>query len=224
LSSASVTDKAKKLIQRILIKNCVERDVSSQEVCHILMSHKLYTASGRDFVVLNTNVSSDWQPLNANNEDRKQGRSLIEKYMERPDNLENLSLWDAAKFHNCTSWSKLRKKCNIVRVFPKFNILKNREQFFRQKVLLHSSWRRETDLKAVSEEDASWESIYADRQIVVSDCNDLGDVPQIQPEEEFCDQNNEDNICNEDWMIASRLAQSGNIERVDLGRREIDAQ
>jgi hypothetical protein len=144
--SVSGSDRAKRAIHKILMKNCVERDISAQEVCHIMMGLKLFNAGGRNFVVVYAN-SSQWVPLsvNNNNDDNdtdsggcsQQGITFMQKYAERPEYLHTLCMWDVAKFYNVRNW-KLAKKQNVVRVFPRLKLLcddEKDEEFYRQNVI-----------------------------------------------------------------------------------------
>ena len=108
---------AKKVIHRLFMKCCAERDISAQEVCHSLLCLKLHCAGGRNFVSINTS-DKKWVQLESEDisEDgtSKRGRSLFEKYMERPDRLSDESLWKCAKKYNVDAWTPVQKP----RVFP----------------------------------------------------------------------------------------------------------
>ena len=228
-SSLNVSDKAKRAIHKILMKNCVERDISAQEVCHILMGSKLFSAGGRNFVVVYTNASK-WIPVAVNEAGENEsagnlrGKSFMQKYCERPKNLESTSLWDVAKYYNVRSW-KLSKRANIVRVFPRLKLCdddEKNEDYYRQKVLLNVAWRDEKMLKTDGER---WKDVYERFGVDGVTSNHINVELGVRPEQD--EDEEDDNIAhvserNEDWMIASRLCSRGGVDSVELGRRDVD--
>ena len=215
----------------LLMKNCVERDISAQEICHILMGLKLVCAGGRNFVVVYTNAS-EWIPVSAGSDEQNVGcnnsggKSFMQKYAERPDNMRSISMWDAAKFYKSRNWTKC-KKPNIVRVFPRLCISddeEKNEQYYRQKVLLFVPWIKECEIRKDGEK---WRDVY-DRcdiaAITTSEINIDVNGSSNNPEE-YEDVGLESIVeMNEDWMIASRLSARGGVEEIELGRREVDVQ
>ncbi|KAK3923470.1 Ornithine aminotransferase [Frankliniella fusca] len=120
IESLNEEQSAKKVIQKVFMKMCGERDISAQEVCHSLLGLKLHSAGGRNFVCLNMSDKKWIQMNNENNEDGEQrkGKSLLEKYTERPERLNDKTLWECAKLYNSSTWRPVKKE-NIVRVFPR---------------------------------------------------------------------------------------------------------
>lgn len=91
IDSLDEDSQAKKVIHKVFMKACGERDVSAQEVCHILLRLKLYSAGGRNFVYLNMS-DNKWKQLQTEEDDEecgptKIGTSVLQKYMERPDKI-----------------------------------------------------------------------------------------------------------------------------------------
>jgi hypothetical protein len=234
--SLNSSDKAKKAIHKILMKNCVERDVSAQEVCHILMGCKLFCAGNREFVVVYTN-SSKWVPLSgndtnncgendgsSNSEGSHKGKNFMEKYSGRPAHLHDLSMWEVAKYYNIRNWKKVRKP-NIVRVFPRLKlgaVDETNEEFYRQKVLLFVPWTKETEknIKGASE---TWKDVFDRHNIVqmkIAEVDLNVSVSSNEPDVE--DNGRNGDVTNEDWMIASRLCGTRHGEEVELGKREVD--
>ncbi|KAK3911536.1 ATP-dependent DNA helicase [Frankliniella fusca] len=231
-NSISGGDHARRAIQKILIKNCVERDISAQEVCHIMMGAKLFNCAGRNFVVVQTNEAR-WTLLNINSEDgelnnlsQKSSSSFMEKYGNRPNVLSDVSMWNAAKFYNCKTWNRSKKKPNIVRVFPRLKIIgDDNEKYYRQQVLLHVPWSNEKPLD--KGDDESWESYFKRNYVANSEETvDLTDNVVREPEEtEECENDvneNLDVVANEDWMIAQRLIANIAPDDVNPGMREVD--
>ena len=119
-------DFASKVYKKLLIEIIIERDVSAQGTCNMLLELPLVECS-RCFI--NLNVSRKiFKPVNKNNEDGSQGKakSFIDSYRSRPSSMETISLIDASK---CWIYNKNRKKDNkwqrrqkfaIVRVYPRF--------------------------------------------------------------------------------------------------------
>ncbi|KAE8739677.1 hypothetical protein FOCC_FOCC014815 [Frankliniella occidentalis] len=228
-SSMVSSEKATKAIQKVLIKNCVERDISAQEVCHILMGAKLYSASGRKFVVVFTKETA-WVPLECNevsevnnNSENREGKTFLAKYKTRPEQLCNVSLYNCAKYYNSSTWKKLKKRDNIVRVFPRLTLSDNEEKnelWYRQQVLLHVPFVLEDELKVEGE---YWKNVY-DRQNVAhikkTWCfNNVNVEPGEAEEIEMLCENDER---NGDWMIASRLCASSMVQPVELGSKKVD--
>ncbi|KAK3920379.1 ATP-dependent DNA helicase [Frankliniella fusca] len=231
--SVSGGDPARRAIQRILIKNCVERDVSAQEVSHIMMGAPLYSAGNRNFVVVHTDEQK-WTVLNVNNHGNSEvnqcqpenSSSVIEKYGKRPIELDDLSLWNAVKFYNLKNWKKSKKKPNIVRVFPRLRINgDDSEKYYRQQVVLHVPWSNEKPIN--KGDDETWQSLYERNRVLnseqVVDLTDQGTGVVEDNEGGDNDEDvNPDVVSNEDWMIAQRLCSNQIPGDVNPGMREVD--
>ncbi|KAJ1520349.1 hypothetical protein ONE63_004547 [Megalurothrips usitatus] len=110
-------ENCKKLIRKVLISTCAERDYSAQEVMHYLLGHPFYHSS-RDFVVLNLKTLL----YDAYGKSTRY-KSIIDYYKERPSFLNCYSLYDFAKnYSNKKGQLTRRRKSAIVRIFPKVSI------------------------------------------------------------------------------------------------------
>jgi hypothetical protein len=82
----------------------------------------------------------------------KKGASFIEKYSKRPQSMEDVSLWEAARLYTPKlrgPWCQKRKPA-VVSVFPKYRPstrTDDNERYYKQQVLLHIPWREEIDAK-----------------------------------------------------------------------------
>ena len=115
-------------IQKLLLNSISERDISAQETCHLLLSIPLYHSS-RTFVSLNLkDEAARWirGTGSRNNEEgftnvRNAGhtaKSAINKYWNRPKELEEFSLFKLYLIHkNVGEKWKICKKENIVRIW-----------------------------------------------------------------------------------------------------------
>jgi len=65
LNTMSAHDQSKWFIHKFLIRLCGERDISAQEVCHILMGKKLYSSGGRQFVLVKLSTTDQWSKVQA---------------------------------------------------------------------------------------------------------------------------------------------------------------
>jgi hypothetical protein len=128
LNNSNPNDLSLALIQKLLLNSVSERDISAQETCHLLLGLLLYHSS-RTFVFLNLNeISPRWicgtgSGSNGKelfiNDARCTNQSPLKKYWNRPDNLEDLSLFVAYLIYKCVNndWKKCSKE-NIVRIWP----------------------------------------------------------------------------------------------------------
>jgi len=221
-------DKAKKVMQKVFIKSCAERDISAQEVMHTLLGLKLYNAGGRKFVTINFK-NEEWIPVmdDTDYENGKKGTNIIEKYQSRGIEHANITLYHACLNYSLPKWTKPSKQ-NILRVFPRYKI-ENGENFFRQQVLLHVPWMDETQLLDGYD---TWEELYIHHNIeekvnvIMCELNGV-DQPHDSQDSDNSDAESEmnyDNIEDEEAMILSRLGPQSTIPQVELGRREEDVK
>ncbi|KAK3931895.1 ATP-dependent DNA helicase [Frankliniella fusca] len=218
---------AKKLIHKVFMKSCAERDISAQEVCHSLLRLKLHSAGGRQFVIVNL-AEKKWVQVEDDEsfENVKHGKSVVEKYKDRANRLEDISLWNFAKNFDMIRFSKV-KKFNIVRVFPKLKLTDDptkNEDFYKQQVILHVPWRDESKLKKIEE---TWLNVY-DTHNIKQICNSItivSDDSNSISEEEY-DSSDTDSECEEnnilEELLSSRLGPTSKIPQINLGNREVD--
>ncbi|KAK3931961.1 ATP-dependent DNA helicase [Frankliniella fusca] len=220
--------RAKTVIQKLFTNAVADRDISAQEVCHTLLSLPFCSAGGRKFVIVNTSEKK-WVMVpeeEFQDGNQKYGQSFVEKYRERPENMENVCLWDAAKCYNyrAGTWSVIKGKENIVRVFPQYTNQKcdeeGKERFYKQQVLLHVPWRYEEHLK---DDCQSWKNVYEGHRINERS-NAVYQLGNECEEDDFesAEDDVHDNDFEEEFMLLSRLGPNSNAPSIELGRREVD--
>jgi hypothetical protein len=137
--------------QRLLLHTVSERGYSAQETCHLLLGLPLYHSS-RTFVILNLNNESHrWlcgteiENVMPNSDVGRTERSPVQKYWDRPVELENLSMFQlylGYKFYN-GKWKRCERE-DVVHIWPRPSPQRNGPQwneFCRIKVILHVSHR-----------------------------------------------------------------------------------
>jgi len=149
-SNESDDQNCKKIIRRLLITTCAERDYCAQEVMFILMGFPLYRSS-RQFVILNLKESV-WESVRTC---ELQGRkkNFIEHYVERPNQFESLSLLSCARDYYVKSsrWVQ-RKKSAVVRVFPRnFLAVDSDYENLRNCCILNVPWRTIEDFNVAED-------------------------------------------------------------------------
>ena len=141
------------VIQKLLISTIGERDYSSQETCHILLQLPMFKAS-RDFVVLSLDGSRMIQQ-NLREGELATVHSILDHYIRRPSILpfNNLTLDEFARNYSMPSQPGtqpvLRRKNVIVIIRPYYPPDKDGpdyESYCRQKLMLHVTFRRISDL------------------------------------------------------------------------------
>jgi len=203
-------------IQRLFIKSCAERDYSSQEVEHLIRSHKLYCSS-RQFIYVNLSKDQNqWIPLlgdahQENAEFPKKDKKLIERYKERPQDLEALSLCELATSYNQKTYQKLSKK-KIAVIFPRYynkdNILT--EHYCRQQIFLHHPWR---DEMAFLQTYPSWKEAYIALNVPQPEPLTLATSNAAPSPDDISESKSEDEDTinrRETWMILSKLGTKNN--------------
>lgn len=217
--------KVKKIIQRLYIQSCSERDFSAQETCHLLMGTPLTKSGGRKFVTLNFRVlePNEWVPA-LTDDDTRRGKSYIQKYMERPDIFEGESLMFMAKKHVLPKGHRHAFGLDaIVQVYPRLSEKSKDENdaYYRQQVLLHVPWRYEDQLL---DEYGSWEQAYLMNENLIRNNSSTGcDLDHVNPDDpEYEEVDNDETAMTEEFMYQCRMGPSGKAGRIELGRREMD--
>ena len=224
LDQSKDTTSSKQVIQRLFIQMCSERDFSAQEVCHSLMGLKLYSSSDRKFVNVYFKLHEDvWVPIS---DDNQKYKSFLQKYSERSPSLEKYCVWHTAKWYNFPGIKKYSKE-TIVQVYPKYKFKQespeSNEMFYQQQVMLYVPWRTLDSLKQNNE---CWNDIY-DRNIdiIKENCNTKDFLSDIQPTEEDCEYYVPYNsVTMDEWMYVSQMGPKNILEKVELGKRQIDLQ
>ncbi|KAK3922134.1 ATP-dependent DNA helicase [Frankliniella fusca] len=219
-------DNILKVVRKLYISTCSDRDYSAQEVCHILSGRNLYSAGGRLFVNLNLNLEKCVTKVTLDKE--RIGKSVLEKYECRPSRLDSVSLLNFCKYHNVQDSKYYRRnKYNIVRVFPKL-VRKpsddDNEMFFRQLVLLHVPWRSFNDFQTT---DQSWKQLVETHGL-----SENSNRLQLDPEQIVCDHDDDedaddtdnafDGLNLEEYMLVSRMGPKNTLPPVLIGLRDSD--
>lgn len=218
--SGNVDDPARKGVQKLLMKTVAERDYSSQEVCHILMGYPMYHCS-RQFVSLTMRVD-DWVALPAEENEGGSNENFVMKYAGRPETYDQESLENFCRnyYKKGQKWIK-RRKAAVIQVYPKLKLKPDstpdqKEEYFRQKVLLHLNWRNENELRGIYD---TWESAFKTNNLEVFYENfDLDDAE----EDEYEDENVHEVLDLDEYMVAARDGPNRELLGVQIGSRELD--
>ncbi|EXX51157.1 hypothetical protein RirG_264220 [Rhizophagus irregularis DAOM 197198w] len=134
LDNSNPDDSSLSPIQKLLLNSVSERDISAQETCHLLNGTALYHSS-HSFVSLNVNEEGlRWiQRTGSGDNVEDTGRttqSALKRYWERPEELEDYSLFELYLTHRFSrgQWKKCKKE-NIVRVWPRPSSYHNGDQW-----------------------------------------------------------------------------------------------
>ncbi|KAK3910678.1 ATP-dependent DNA helicase RRM3 [Frankliniella fusca] len=214
---------AKKAIHKVFMKSCAERDIGAQEVCHSLLRLNLHSAGGRQFVTVNL---SEKKMENETFENETHGKCTLEKYKDRPNRLENISLWNFAKKYDMSKFQEVKRE-NIVRVFPKLKLnvqdqIAN-EDYYKQQVLLHVPWRDESQIK---NENETWEEIFQVNELndTITTLFKMGNKIVVEDEYESSENETSDEEDGDilEELLSSRLGPRSEIPSIDLGNRNVD--
>ena len=167
----------KNFVAKIMNKLVGERDWSAQEVCHLLLDLPLSNSTRR---VLNVNIKrpEDQPQLFVHYEGQvdgsgtvaqaRKGISLLQKYMERPEELEHITYLEfCRKFtHDNKPRRRPRAKDRCLNIWPRYKKDNDdeMEDFARAKLMLHHPWRTLADLyKDDIDEDVktTYQAVYA---------------------------------------------------------------
>lgn len=143
---------AKTIIREMLTNSVAERNISAQEVMHLLLGWPLCHAS-RSFIVLP--LRNEWQALG-------QRQRLISRYSTRPCELESITLFNFVKDYRFRGQVVVaRQKECIVRVVPFIRLTDdpdNNELYYKYQYKLNIPWRGDFD--HAKPEDITWEEFY----------------------------------------------------------------
>lgn len=148
---------ALQLVQKLLINSVGERDISAQEICHLLLQLPL-VHSTRDYIVLSLDGSrqaQQEQPVDSTS--AATVNSILDHYIQRPSNsvFESMTLLHFAQKYSMPkeigSVPK-QQKMKIVGVRPYCSPDPSNpryEQYCQQKLMLHVPFRHINQLKVV---------------------------------------------------------------------------
>lgn len=168
--------------------------------------------------------------------------ALVESYMTRPVNMANMSLMEVAKSHGPpvsrrdkrdNRWSNNRREA-VVRVFPRPKLTpseERNEEYYRVQVLLHVPWRTEEQVKG---DFGTWKEVFQANNLVAEGGPDIHDAAAAAGAEMAAEEAAERALFEDvpgpgdapagrdEWMVAARMGPRGQVEQVELGRREQD--
>lgn len=221
----------------LLIETVIERDIGSQETCHMLLELPLMESSRR---FVNLNVSHEvFKSITLNNEENDDDKSkwFIDGYKQSPLCMEGITLIDATKSWIYNSKRKRenkwepREKISIVRVFPRFTSIPPRasqkwSKFYFIELLLYKPFHDierdigvDTDSIIEKWDSFSYNTWHVQRETIIEE-NENINGSDIEEDEAIAS-----NTIENKWEIISRLhnGQNMQVSEIDmLGRRDID--
>lgn len=125
-----------------------ERDWSAQEVCHLLLNMPLQQGSCSVITV-------DVRPEDSQNQayrftgheddDAQKGKSWLQKYKERPDDLSQTTYFDfLLRWYIYADEYKERQQNRVINYFPEYED-QTSDEFARVKLMLHHPFRENDD-------------------------------------------------------------------------------
>ena len=227
-------------VTKLMNQLIAERDWSAQEVCHILLDLPLQHGSRQ---VLNVDVRPEDQQDqrfvfgdSGDGEERpvRQGKSCLQKYKERPENLENLSYLEFLLKYDFSNPRNIHKRSRapdrVLRYLPEYKP-DQEEDFGRVKMMLHYPFRQIDDLKRVGAAAEPWETFkeaYAYCKASHDDHDpDLYFIEVEEPEDPFEEPGEgDDDGEQEPWMdMAAQLPTRDGTRLEDpdgMGDRDLD--
>jgi ATP-dependent DNA helicase PIF1 len=227
-------------IQKLLLNNVSERDISAQETCHLL-SLPLYHSSWT-FVSLNLNeVSPRWicgtssglngEELFINNAGYT-NQLFLKKYWNGPNNLKDLSLFVIYLTYKCMNndWKRCSKE-KVVHIWSQPSGLRNGpqwEEFCRIKVLLYILHQ---SIIQLNENNLPWSIIYYQHMDMINKGpEDLIREP-VNNEKQPSDDKSKGKLLGDeeqeefwyDWMYLAEMGPNTHINSIsDLRGRDMD--
>ena len=144
-----------KAVQKLLINSVGERDYSAQETCHLLLQLPMFKAS-RDFVVLSLDGSRAVEDQ-LQEEQRATAPSILDHYIHRPNSshFNDMTLLEFSRQYSMpkTMGSEPTRRRKHVVVIPRPYCSPDPagphyEQYCRQSLMQHKSFRQCSDLLA----------------------------------------------------------------------------
>jgi len=227
--------------QKMLSTFASERDISSQEVCHILLQRPLIMSSRMYRTLI---ISPDTQSEAVNFENRTTEKfSLLENYMKRSKDgdVAGVTLWDFAQNWEIKGKHYYKRgsrgaKPYIVNLWPRYRPDPDEEEIYEKycyaKMILHHAFH---DPKELLGNLADWTAAYQTK------CLDLGHnhgddtLPTLEEIEIQGDESDSESVHDEhqdddnyvaDWMreAGRRPNQSVESNLDNLGGRDIDLE
>ena len=147
-----------KAVQKLLINSVGERDYSAQETCHLLLQLPMFKAS-RDFIILSLDGSRAVEDR-LQKEQRATAPSMLDHYIHRPNSshFNNTTLLEFSRQYSMlkTKGSEPTRRRKRIVVIPRPYCSPDPagphyEQYCRQSLMQHMSFRQCSDLLVDSE-------------------------------------------------------------------------
>jgi ATP-dependent DNA helicase PIF1 len=181
------------LVTKMMNQLIGERDWSAQEVCHYLLNLPLVNSS-RDVVSVDMRPESqhaDMYFVDENSEDPRKGKSILQKYKERPLVHEGVTFLQFLQSFNHRAPFSLRPRAKprIVNYFPRYKP-DDVNNYRRCKLMMHRPFRQVKDLLVVEGEEygnddwfGAWEAWIEFNPEVGTTSDGLDDEEDLEPEE-----------------------------------------
>ncbi|KAK3932929.1 ATP-dependent DNA helicase [Frankliniella fusca] len=211
-NNQSDDENCKKIIRKLLISTCAERDYSAQEVMFILMGFPLYHSS-RQFVILNLKDSVWESILSCQSENNR--KVFIQHYIDRPQYLEQISLLECAKCYYVKSgkWI-LRKKICCCKSFPSVD---SELECLKNCCILNIPWR------SIDEFNVPEDILKNKLDSISYNWNDTDECEfLLEWSDNECDSQSEnfDEDDDNDWKIISRLNSRKQTKKISTGENK----
>ena len=186
------------------------------------MGFPLYHSS-RQFVTLNV-LGEHWERWSPSTEDERDvdelisESSFVREYRTRPEIHEELTLLEmcSSYYKKSGRWVRRRKQA-VVRVFPRFQSDgTTKEQYYKQQVILKSSWR---DLDELNPGGESWDNVY-NRRFTPQANDTANEEPGSDSDDEESQRSFE--MLRDEWMEPSAMGPAGDFDARELGTRDFD--
>jgi ATP-dependent DNA helicase PIF1 len=225
------------IVTKLMNKLIGERDYSAQEVMHLLLNLELSQGS-RAFLSVDLRHPDEHSHLYRVDAGKtRRGLSVLEHYMQRPADLNNVSYYTFLRSHGHRAPYNLRTRSldRILNYFPRYPA-DEVENYGRAKLMLHHPFRKLDDLlfiEAIHNEQCA--NYFKAFEVCRERCNhphDGFDDEIPQPEESVHKDTQEDpdeealNNMDAEWGELARVlpdCNGGNVDAWDiLGRRPED--
>jgi ATP-dependent DNA helicase PIF1 len=238
LPSVSRDNPLKSFVTKVMNRFIGERDISAQEVCHILSKLPLQQAS-RETIRVDLRPETDRDDRYDVDNDGvvSRGKSKLDKYLARAPALEDVSYFQFLRLYDFSPRAtrpRPRARPRVLTYYPLYQPTEHYEDFSRAKLLLHIPFRNTNDLlrqddmtfDSFREAYEYWSMVYPTREP-----EDFMQQPAVDEEEEDDDRELLANAIEDDPFPSTleelaRMRPAAGLEtRLDddsLGQRDVD--
>jgi len=223
------------LVSKTMNKLIGERDWSSQEVFHILFNIPLQIGS-REVITLDCRPNQDNQAIRfEDGEVVAQGTSKLQKYIDRPVELEDMTYFAFLTLYSSKYTLRPRAKPRLISYFPTYDAEKNPQDFARVKLMLHHPFRDVSKLLSTADHDIlDWTAAlnHCSTHHVGNnahpdfDSDGFGDLPEIVEEDdefELYEDRQENDLFWAELAAQRPGRDNADLEDPDaLGNRDVD--